>query len=184
MPAHVEGDLLAEAVKPSVRRFAGVVTLTIVEVLLSVELVLLFWRVGKSFVLGEYVSGPMLLNAAALIAALILTGHMVANLFFPSLRDRFRREFARRSEATVDAAWQRAEFVLRDHVDSADRLAQQGRGLLQTIGEIVQSLARPAEDDRELQRLFGDEAAPAAAPCLPTEAPAPMPERRRVPKFD
>ncbi|HTU90015.1 MAG TPA: hypothetical protein VMF69_07955 [Gemmataceae bacterium] len=38
---------------------------------------------------------------------------MGANLFFPSLRDRFRMELARRTDVAVDIVWQKAEFVIK-----------------------------------------------------------------------
>ena len=184
LPAHVEGELLAEAVKPSLRRGAGLASLAIVEMLLSGVLVLVLWRVGTGFILGEYAGAPMLLSAATLSAALLLAGHLIANLFFPTLRNRFRAVLARRADSAVDTAWQHAQGVLQDHVESVGRLAQQGHESLRTIDHIVQSLARFAEDDREVQRLFGDEAVAAIIPPLPAASPVPMPERRRVPQFD
>jgi len=184
MPGHVEGELLAEAVKPSVRRCAGLASLILVEMLLSGVLALVLWRVGTGFILGEYAGVPMLLSAATLSAALLLAGHMLANLFFPALRDRFRAMLARCADVAVDTAWQHVQGVLRDHVESVGRLAQQGRGSLRTIDHVVQTLARPAQDGREVQRLFGAEAAPAVAHPLPAATPVPIPERRRAPQFD
>jgi hypothetical protein len=184
MPGHVEGELLAEAVKPSLRRYLGLASLAIVEILLSGVLVLVLWRVGTGFILGEYASVPMLLSAATLSAALLGAGHLIANLFFPTLRNRFRAVLARRADSAVDTAWQHAQGVLQDHVESVGRLAQQGHEALRTIDHIVQSLARSAEDDREVQRLFGDAAVPPMRPPLPTAPSVPMAERRRVPQFD
>jgi hypothetical protein len=115
---------------------------------------------GKGFLLGEYLSGPIqMFNAASLIVSLLFAGHVLANIFFPSLRNRFAKELERRTELTVEAAWQKAQDVLQEHVDAVDRLAQQGGELLQNIDRSIQSLTHPLGDDRELQRLFGDEAA-------------------------
>jgi hypothetical protein len=136
------------------------------------------------FILGEYAGAPMLLSAATLGAALLLAGHLIANLFFPTLRDRFRVVLAQRADNAVDTAWQHVHGVLQDHVESIGRLAQQGHESLRTIDHIVQSLIRSAEDDSEVQRLFGDEAVPAMQPPLPTTTPVPMAERRRAPQFD
>jgi hypothetical protein len=124
----------------------------------------------------------MLLSAMTLITALLLAGHMVANLCFPSLRQRFRTVLARRVDAAVEAAWQQAQGALRDHVEAVDRLAQQGHEALHTIDQLVQALARPAPDNREVQRLFGDPVTPAAA--LPLPATTPRPEPRRRPQFE
>ena len=184
LPGQVEGELLAAAVKPSLRRGVGWVSLAIVELLLSGVLVLVLWRVGMGFILGEYAGAPMLLSAATLGAALLLAGHLIANLFFPTLRDRFRVVLAQRADNAVDTAWQHAHGVLQDHVESIGRLAQQGHESLRTIDHIVQSLIRSAEDDSEVQRLFGDETVPAMQPPLPATTPVPMAERRRAPQFD
>jgi energy-coupling factor transporter ATP-binding protein EcfA2 len=81
LPGQVEGELLAAAAKPSLRRGVGWVSLAIVELLLSGELGLVLWRVGMGFILGEYAGAPMLLSAATLGAVLLLAGHLIANLF-------------------------------------------------------------------------------------------------------
>jgi hypothetical protein len=109
---------------------------------------------------------------------------VVANLCFPALQQRFRVALARRVDAAVDAAWQQAQEVLRDHVEAVDRLARQGHALLRAMDHIVQALAWPAQDNREVQRLFGDAVAPAAAPPRPAAAPVAMPERRQGPQFE
>jgi hypothetical protein len=184
MPALVEGEIVAEAGKPSVRRGVGWVALAGVEVLLAGVLALVLWRVGTGFLLGEYASAPMLLSAMTLVVALLLVGHMVARLCFPALRQRFRAALARHMDAAVDVAWQQAQEVLQDHVAAVARLAQEGHALLRTIDHIVQSLARPAQATCEVQRLFGDPVAPAVAPPLPPPAPGPVPERRQGPHFD
>jgi len=172
------------AVKPSLRRGVGWLSLAIVELLLSGVLVLVLWRVGMGFILGEYAGAPLLLSATTLVAALLLAGHLIANLFFPTLRNRFRVVLAQRADNAVDTAWQHVHGVLQDHVEAISRLAQQGHESLRTIDHIVQSLIRSVEDDSEVQRLFGDEAVPAMQPPLPTTTPVPMAERRRAPQFD
>jgi energy-coupling factor transporter ATP-binding protein EcfA2 len=188
LPAHVEEELLAEAMQPSARRFAGSAALAVVEVLLSLVLLLVVWRVGKGFLLGEYASASMLLSAAVLLTTLTLAGHIVANLCFPSLRDRFQAALARRATTAVDAAWQHALDVLQEHVEAVGRLAQQGHESLRMIDSIVQSLARPRENDREdnrqVQRLFGDPLAHDPMSRVPVAPSVPLPECQRLPKFD
>jgi hypothetical protein len=183
LPALVEGEIVAEAGKPSVRRGIGWVALAGVEVLLSGVLALVLWRVGTGFLLGEYASASMLLSAMTLVVALLLVGHMVARLCFPALRQRFRAALARCVDAAVDRAWQQAQDVLRDHVAAVDRVAQEGHALLRAMDHMVHALARPAQANREVPRLFGDPVVPAAAPP-PTPAPGPVPERRQGPHFD
>jgi hypothetical protein len=53
-----------------------------------------------------------------------------------------------------------------------------------TIDQLVQALARPAPDNREVQRLFGDPVTPAAALPLPATTPRPGPEPRRRPQCE
>jgi hypothetical protein len=183
LPVHVEGDLLADVSKRSVRRLVGVACLSVIEVALGIVLLLTFWRMGKGFLLGEYLSGPIqMFNAASLIVSLLFAGHVIANLFFPSLRDRFSKELGRRTELTVEATWQKAQDVLQEHVDAIDRLAQQGGELLQGIDHSIQSLTHPLGDDRELQRLFGDEAALTKAPS--PDALVPISNQGKIPKFE
>src|SRR4030095_14841258 len=149
LPGQVEGELLAAAVKPSLRRGVGWLSLAIVELLLSGVLVLVLWRVGMGFILGEYAGAPLLLSAATLGAALLLAGLLLAKLLFCTLRDLSRVVLAQRADNAVDTAWQHAQSVLQDHVESVGRLAQQGHESLRTIDHIVQSLARSPEDDHE-----------------------------------
>ena len=185
LPAHVEGDLLADVTKSSVRRFLGLACLGIVEILLGVVLLLTFWRLGTGFLLGEYLSGPaQMFNAASLIITLVFAGHIIANLFFPSLRNRFARELARRTELTVVATWQRAQSILKDHVAAVDRVARQGEELLQGIDHHIQSLTSLSGDERELQRLFGDEAGLSREPASPSDARTFVSEQKKIPKFD
>jgi len=172
LPVQVEGDLLADAAKSSGRRLLGLACLGIVEILLGAVLLLTFWRIGKGFFLGEYLSGPVqMFNAASLIVTLIFAGHILANVFFPSLRGRFTKELARRMELTVAAAWHGVQSILREHIEAVDRLARQGGELLQAIDHRIQSLTAPSGDDRELQRLFGDDTALTKAPPLDVLAP-------------
>src|SRR5207245_6395724 len=79
MPTHVDGELLVEVEKPSVRRSAGVVVLAGIEVLLSAVLARLLWYVGERFIAGEGVSASMPLSAVTLVAVLLFAGHTVAN---------------------------------------------------------------------------------------------------------
>src|SRR5262249_55479382 len=88
MPSQVDGDVLVEASRPSLRRFTGVAILLMIEVLIGLVVGLFCWRVGVGFVAGEYAGWPLVLSALSLIAALLAAGHVAANLFFPSLRER------------------------------------------------------------------------------------------------
>lgn len=183
LPVHVEGDLLADVSKRSLRRLIGITCLSVIEIALGIVLLVTFWRMGKGFLLGEYLSGPIqMFNAAGLLVSLLFAGHVIANLFFPSLRSRFAKELGRRTELIVEAAWQKAQSVLREHVDAIDRLAQQGGELLQGIDRNIQALTPPLGDDRELRRLFGDEATLTKAP--PPDGLAPISDQGKIPKFE
>jgi hypothetical protein len=71
LPADVEGGLLANSVRPSLRRFVGLAALFAVEGLLAVVLAVAFWRTGKQFILGDEANGSMPLNAVFLLGLLI-----------------------------------------------------------------------------------------------------------------
>lgn len=185
LPVHVEGDLLADVSQRSLRRFVGIACLGVIEIALGIVLLLTFWRMGKGFLLGEYVSGPVhMFNAVSLIVSLLFAGHVIANVFFPSLRNRFAKELGRRTELTVEVAWQKALNVLQEHVEAVDRLAQRGGELLQGIDHNIQSLTKPPGDDRELQRLFGDGATLTNAASPPPDALGPISDQGKIPKFE
>ncbi|MGE0683597.1 MAG: GTPase [Candidatus Binatia bacterium] len=185
LPVHVEGDLLADVSKRSVRRLVGIACLSVIEVALGIVLLLTFWRMGEGFLLGEYLSGPIqMFNAVSLIVSLLFAGHVIANIFFPSLRNRFAKELGRRTELTVEAAWQKAQDILQEHVDAIDRLAQQGGELLQGIDYSIESLTHPLADDRELQRLFGGEETLAKAASSPPDALVTLSDQEKIPKFE
>jgi len=188
LPIHVEGELLSDVTKSSVRRFLGMACLGVIEILLGIVLLLTFWRMGVGFLFGEYLSGPVqMFNAFSLTITLLFAGHIIANLFFPSLRRRFTKELARRTELTVAAVWQKAQSLLKEHVDAVDRLTQRGSELLQRIDHHIQSLASLAGDEPELQRLFGDEAEPLREPTSLSsryDAQTLTSERKKIPKFD
>ena len=184
LPLHVEGDLVADVTQSSVRRFVGLACLDVVEILLGVVLALTFWRMGTGFLFGEYLSGPLqMFNAASLICTLIFTGHIIANLFFPSLRSRFAKELARRTESMVAATWRNAQSLLKEHIDAVDRLAQRGRELLQVIDQQIQSLTSQAGDESELQRLFGNEAPLSGESSPPSHAHVSS-NQEKIPKFE
>ena len=185
MPSTVEADLLSETGKPSIRRFTGVAALLGVEALLSAVLALSIWRVGTGFVLAEYTSGPMLLSSTALIAFFIFFGHILASVFFPSLRNRFRAELQQRTDALVHIAWQNAEYILHEHVEAVSRLDRDGHEFLQTIDRIIQSVAKPLNDQPKVDQLFSDETSPPASHPLPVSAePIASKGERRLPRFE
>lgn len=171
LPARVEAELLADATRRSARRTAGWVALIVIELMLAAVVLTLLWRVGKGFFLAEYANAPMLASAATLTIALLLAGHVIANLFFPPLRARFQAELAKRTDAAVDDSWRKAQAALRDHVAAVARLAREGREVLRAIDGIVQSFAQPVEEDAEVQRLFGQES-PTTQPPTSQRSPA------------
>lgn len=157
LPADVEADLAADALRPSLRRIAGTGLLFAIEALLSLVILVALWRIGSGFVLGNYMSGALLLNALALIAALLWLGQVVANLFFPALRDRLRRVVAQRGGSLIDNAWRQTHAVLAEQLDAAARLTRQGRELLDGIDGVIRSFTRRAERDAGgVERLFGE----------------------------
>jgi hypothetical protein len=184
LPSQVDGDVLVEASRPSLRRFTGMAMLLIVELLIGLVLGLFCWRVSAGFVVGDYAGWPLVLSALSLIAVLLAAGHVAANVFFPSLRERFRGEVSRRAQTAVDTAWESARSALREHVKTVDCLAQEGRESVGGIDRIVQSLALPATSDADVSRLFGATSVPFAATPIDGEAKVPIGGRNRVPKFE
>ncbi|HJU20274.1 MAG TPA: hypothetical protein VJ770_27795, partial [Stellaceae bacterium] len=180
LPAEVEADLAANALRPSLRRWAGAALLFAIEALLSLVLLVALWRIGSGFVLGNYLSGALLLNALALIVALLLIGQLAANLFFPALREHLRRAVAQRAEGLIDASWREARAALAEQMEAAARLTHQGRELLDGIDGILRPPARRvAAEASGVGRLFG-EGPPEREPAgITTGNPA-----RRPPKFD
>jgi energy-coupling factor transporter ATP-binding protein EcfA2 len=189
LPAEVEADLAANALRPSLRRWAGTALLFTVEALLFLVLLIALWRIGSGFVLGNYLPAALLVNALALIVALILIGQLVASFFFPALQERLRRAVAARAESLIDEAWRRAQGALTEQLDAAARLTRQGHELLEDIEGVIRSLVRRDEAGAGgVERLFG-EGAPSAAdrePAGVTEESDPVRNRpaRRPPKFD
>ena len=155
MPERIVSGALLTASRFSLRRAAGFFVFYLVEITLAAVLVLTIWRVGLGFATGVYVDGSLILSASALIAALLLFGHMMAKLFFPSLRIQLRKSLESTARETIEDAWQAAQGRLNQHVQDTSRLAQQGREFLRQIEAIIHSLAKPLGG--ELGELFGDQ---------------------------
>ena len=94
-------------------------------------------RIGLDFVNGTYAPASLFMTVVELVAMLLFIGNIVANMFFPPLRQRMRRTVAQRAQAFVRSAVQRLQAILRDHVEAVDRLAQEGRDLLLSIDRAV-----------------------------------------------
>jgi 50S ribosome-binding GTPase len=157
LPAEVGAQLTAQSLRPSVRRVAGMATLLGIEALLTLVLATTLWRIAFGFARGEYASGPLLLNALALVVVLLLIGQIAANLFFPPLREGLRRVVLQRADALIDVAWQRVKDAVAEQVTVAAALAQDGRGLLTRIGEITQTRdVYGGAEEANVGRLFGD----------------------------
>jgi len=147
---------LASGTALSFRRVVGIAALLLLEVLIGAVLATALWRVGKGFVSEEYVSLSLLYNTAALVVLLILGGHVLANLFFPSLRRRFQIELMRRLDALIDETGQSMERALRQHIEAINRLAERGRQIQDAIDKEVQKLKQPA-DTAAIDALFADQ---------------------------
>jgi hypothetical protein len=156
LPSATWADLLASGTALSFRRVVGIAALLLLEVLIGAVLATALWRVGKGFVSEEYVSLSLLYNTAALVVLLILGGHVLANLFFPSLRRRFQIELMRRLDALIDETGQSMERALRQHIEAINRLAERGRQIQDAIDKEVQKLKQPA-DTAAIDALFADQ---------------------------
>jgi energy-coupling factor transporter ATP-binding protein EcfA2 len=156
LPSTTLADLLTSGTEIRFRRVAGITTLLLLEVLIGAVLAAALWRIGKGFVSEQYVTLSLLYNAAALVVLLIVSGHVLANLFFPSLRRLFKIELARRLDALVDETIRSLERALQQHVEAITRLAKRGRQLQDAIDEELQTLKHPA-DTAAIDVLFADQ---------------------------
>jgi energy-coupling factor transporter ATP-binding protein EcfA2 len=156
LPSVTWADLLVSGTELTFRRVAGIAALLLLEVLIGAVLAAALWRISKGFVGEEYVSLSLLYNAAALVVLLILGGHVLANLFFPSLRRRFRIELMQRLDALINETGQSLEQALRQHVEAINRLAERGRQIQDAIDREVQKLKQPA-DTAAIDALFADQ---------------------------
>lgn len=184
LPSATWSDLTAAATKGSLRRWAGTGVLFGVELAIMATLATALWRIGYGFVYQQYESSALLYNTAALVLVLILCGHVLANLMFPSLRRLLLAELALRMQAIIDQTCSRMETALREHVAAIDRLVQEGKETQSAIDKIVQPLRHSggtgAVDDL-FSRPQGDTPPSGAADTVPALAETTM--RRRA-KFE
>jgi energy-coupling factor transporter ATP-binding protein EcfA2 len=189
LPLAVETEVMTEANRRRLRRVLGLASVYLVEMLIVGVLLTAAVRVGIDFVTGSYAPASAFITAMELVVILVLIGHITASLFFPPLQKRLRRRVAQRGKTLVRASVERAQTDLREHVEAIDRLAREGRDLLQAIDRTMIALVKDRGDGAGVDRLFGQEepqglaevmAVPAAAPLVPASA---EPTRRR-PRFD
>jgi hypothetical protein len=188
LPLDVAAELATQADRPTFRRLAGITSLYTVEALIIVILITAVGRIGSDFVEGNYEPVGLFVTVLELVSILLVIGHITASLFFPPQRQRLRRTVAQRARSLVKATVERAQGVLRDHVEAVDRLAREGRDLLLLIDQTVLDLAAEAGDKASVNRLFGQTpqlviAQETTMLSLPAEHEDQEPVRRR-PTFD
>ena len=184
LPAATVADLVATASALSVRRVLGIVAIAGIEGLILVVLGIALWHIGRGFITADYAQSGLIYSTVALVILLLIAGHMLANLFFPSLRRRFQAELTRRLRASVETSCSRMETALRDHAAAIDRLAAQGRDIQGAIDHSMHSLRRVG-DGAAIDRLFSQRTS-ADAPAAVEEAKPPdlEPPPRRPPRFE
>jgi hypothetical protein len=188
LPIDVATELATAADRPTLRRLAGIASIYAVEGLIILVLLIAIGRVGLDFVAGTYAPAGLFVTVLELISILVIIGHIAASTFFPPLRQRLRRTVAQRARSLVKAAVERAQTALREHVETVERLAREGRELLHLIDRTVVALATEDGNEAGVNRLFGQ---PPQQLGLDQEAPGPFlvepgrgePKRRR-PSFD
>lgn len=188
VPLDVAAEYVAEAQRVTFRRVAGTAGVYAFETLMVLVLVVAVVRVGIGFVEGSYALRGLFATALELDLALFILGHVVASLFFPPLRQRVRRNVARRAHRLVVTAMKRAQASLDDQVEAVDRLVQEGRDLLLQIDQTMVALTIDTADSPGVDRLFGQSSQPRLVEQL---ADQPYPESRqreepvrRRPSFD
>jgi hypothetical protein len=155
LPLDAVTALMAEAKRPSLRRWAGIASVYTVEGLILLVLLIAVGRVGIAFVAGSDAPNGLFMTAFELILALLVIGHGTATMFFPPLRQRVRRHVAQRARTLVRAAVERAQTALREHVEVVDGLAYEGGKLLRLIDRTVAGLTAKPRDGEHVNRLFG-----------------------------
>jgi hypothetical protein len=162
----------------------GILAIAGIEGLILAVLGIALWHIGRGFITADYAQSGLIYSTVALVILLLIAGHMLANLFFPSLRRRFQAELTRRLRASVETSCSRMETALHDHAAAIDRLAAQGREIQGAIDRSMHSLRRVG-DGAAIDRLFSQRAS-ADAPAAVEEAkpPDPEPPPRRPPRFE
>jgi energy-coupling factor transporter ATP-binding protein EcfA2 len=159
VPADVASELAAAVNRPTFRRIAGIAGIYVIEALIVLVLLIAVGRIGLDFIAGTYAPVSLLVTVAELVALLLFIGNIVANVFFPPLRQRMRRIVAQRSKAVVRTALRQLQAVLREHVEAVDRLAREGHELLESIDRAVMAISvagNGASGEAEtVGRLFG-----------------------------
>jgi energy-coupling factor transporter ATP-binding protein EcfA2 len=184
LPSATWAELLERASALSFRRFVGSAAIGAIELLIIAVLGMTLWHVGRGFVSGEYAPSGLLYSTAALVILLLLAGHVLANLFFPSLRRRFQADLTRRLESTVNQSCDAMENALSEHVATIDRLAGEGRDIERKIDGILHSL-RQSTGGIAVDNLFAQTSAAApATPRTPEPVAAPPPPTRRTARFE
>jgi 50S ribosome-binding GTPase len=185
--AESEAQIIDESSRMSPRRALGLAALYAVEAALVAILLMTLWRVGTGFYGEKYVAGALLANSIALLMGLLLTGQILANLFFPPLQSRLRRVVLQRASTLIDDAWRSAQTAFTAQLQAADKLAEEGRLLMAAIDATVQKLA-PPHADSNVAGLFGDSSqrpsgpssqVPSNEPPAPAEPPPQSPARPR-----
>jgi hypothetical protein len=188
LPLNVAAELASQADRPTFRRLTGTASLYMIEALIVVILITAVGRIGLDFVEGRYEPTGLFVTVVEIVSILLLVGYISASLFFPPLRQRVRRTVASRARSLVKATVERAQSVLRDHVETVDRLAREGRDLLLLIDKTVLELTAAGSDKASVNRLFGQTPQHDVAEETTMLSPTPRHEgqqpARRRPSFD
>ncbi len=91
VPERAGAEIAARASKRSLRRMGGIGAHLLIEAAILAVLGVALWRLALDFLSGTYATGSLLINAIALIVALLLAGQVISNLFFPPAQGRIRR---------------------------------------------------------------------------------------------
>ncbi len=188
LPLNVAAELASRADRPTFRRLAGIASMCVVEALVVAILIIAVGRIGLDFLNGHYEPAGLFLTVIELVSILLAIGYVIASMFFPPLRQQVRRTVASRAKSHLKAAVDRAQGVLRDHVEAVDRLAREGSDLLLLIDQTALGLAAAANEKASVDQLFGQTPQLSAAQETTMLLPAPghedqAPNRRR-PTFD
>jgi hypothetical protein len=141
------------------RYACGVMVMALLELLLTVFLCVVVWRLGTAFVWADYLGVIFVINAMALLGCIILCGYVLLSWCFPRPEQLCRRKL----ESALNTAWDQAiddmENTAMDFLVELKQLSRQGAQIMQTVTEAIDAChppadSLPAENASQTERLF------------------------------
>ena len=142
-----------------VRAVLGRVVIVVLELLLSAFLGLVVWRLGTTFVVGDYLGVGFVAHVLALFGCLVFLGYGAVSWCFPRPEQRFRRQLESRLGATWDGLVGELARLSADFLAEIKQLHRQGQQIVQALNAEIRAYGPelpdlPAAHDPDTVRLF------------------------------